>query len=94
MLAERTFTLPCSSYIFGEDVSFGGVFRCTTGLAERFGRHRVFNTPLCEQVCRILKAVAPPNLLQLEVLIGQNDSLQELEINKPLTLAIKGGLCF
>ncbi|GAQ81142.1 branched-chain alpha-keto acid decarboxylase E1 beta subunit [Klebsormidium nitens] len=38
-----------NSYIFGEDVSFGGVFRCTTGLAERFGRHRVFNTPLCEQ---------------------------------------------
>jgi hypothetical protein len=38
------------SYVFGEDVSFGGVFRCTTGLAERFGRQRVFNTPLCEQV--------------------------------------------
>ncbi|XP_078163125.1 branched-chain alpha-keto acid decarboxylase E1 beta subunit isoform X2 [Carex rostrata] len=37
------------SYVFGEDVSFGGVFRCTTGLAERFGRQRVFNTPLCEQ---------------------------------------------
>ncbi|KAJ4824268.1 hypothetical protein Tsubulata_021237 [Turnera subulata] len=37
------------SYLFGEDVSFGGVFRCTTGLAERFGKHRVFNTPLCEQ---------------------------------------------
>lgn len=40
----------CRSYVFGEDVSFGGVFRCTTGLAERFGRQRVFNTPLCEQV--------------------------------------------
>ncbi|KAF3331165.1 2-oxoisovalerate dehydrogenase subunit beta 1 [Carex littledalei] len=37
------------SYVFGEDVSFGGVFRCTTGLAHRFGRQRVFNTPLCEQ---------------------------------------------
>lgn len=37
------------SYVFGEDVSFGGVFRCTTGLADRFGRSRVFNTPLCEQ---------------------------------------------
>lgn len=35
--------------MFGEDVAFGGVFRCSTGLAERFGRHRVFNTPLCEQ---------------------------------------------
>uniref|UniRef100_A0A2P2M133 Transketolase-like pyrimidine-binding domain-containing protein n=1 Tax=Rhizophora mucronata TaxID=61149 RepID=A0A2P2M133_RHIMU len=46
------------SYVFGEDVSFGGVFRCTTGLAERFGKHRVFNTPLCEQVtfCNLLPA--------------------------------------
>lgn len=34
---------------FGEDVAFGGVFRCTTGLREQFGTHRVFNTPLCEQ---------------------------------------------
>ncbi|CAI7823016.1 unnamed protein product [Closterium sp. NIES-53] len=37
------------SFVFGEDVGFGGVFRCTSGLSERFGRHRVFNTPLCEQ---------------------------------------------
>ncbi|BFG33360.1 hypothetical protein CerSpe_196340 [Prunus speciosa] len=37
------------TYVFGEDVSFGGVFRCTTGLADQFGKQRVFNTPLCEQ---------------------------------------------
>ena len=36
--------------MFGEDVAFGGVFRCTVGLLERFGRDRVFNTPLSEQV--------------------------------------------
>jgi 2-oxoisovalerate dehydrogenase E1 component beta subunit len=35
--------------VFGEDVGFGGVFRCTVGLAERFGKERVFNTTLCEQ---------------------------------------------
>lgn len=35
--------------LFGEDVAFGGVFRCTGGLKERFGQDRVFNTPLTEQ---------------------------------------------
>lgn len=38
-----------TAVVFGEDVAFGGVFRCTSGLAEQFGRDRVFNTPLTEQ---------------------------------------------
>ncbi|CAD5205541.1 unnamed protein product [Bursaphelenchus okinawaensis] len=35
--------------VFGEDVAFGGVFRCTVGLADKYGKDRCFNTPLCEQ---------------------------------------------
>lgn len=34
---------------FGEDVAFGGVFRCTIGLREQFGPDRVFNSPITEQ---------------------------------------------
>ncbi len=35
--------------VFGEDVAFGGVFRCSMNLATEFGSDRVFNTPLSEQ---------------------------------------------
>lgn len=35
--------------VFGEDVAFGGVFRCSMNLATEFGSERVFNTPLSEQ---------------------------------------------
>ncbi|EMC99681.1 hypothetical protein BAUCODRAFT_345439 [Baudoinia panamericana UAMH 10762] len=34
--------------LFGEDVAFGGVFRCSMNLATEF-QDRVFNTPLTEQ---------------------------------------------
>lgn len=36
--------------VFGEDVGhFGGVFRATSHLQEKFGKDRCFNTPLTEQ---------------------------------------------
>ncbi len=35
--------------VFGQDVGyFGGVFRCTHGLQERFGKHRCFDAPINE----------------------------------------------
>jgi len=38
-----------STIVFGEDVAFGGVFRCSLNLKDKYGADRVFNTPLCEQ---------------------------------------------
>ena len=54
---------------FGEDVKFGGVFRCTVGLAERFGAARVFNTPLSEQMSMLPGWAHPPHCRRFEASI-------------------------
>ena len=38
-----------NAVVFGEDVAFGGVFRCTVGLYDEFGADRVLNMPINEQ---------------------------------------------
>ena len=38
-----------NAILFGEDMKFGGVFRCSVGLMDKYGDDPVFNTSLSEQ---------------------------------------------
>merc|ERR1719188_300676 len=40
---------PKKTILFGEDVAFGGVFRASVGLRDKFGPDRVLNAPVAEQ---------------------------------------------
>lgn len=47
---EIAMTSDTTALCFGEDVGhFGGVFRATSNLQDKFGKQRCFNTPLTEQ---------------------------------------------
>jgi len=47
ILTERS-----ESVILGQDIgTYGGAFKVTEGLLKKFGRSRVFNTPLAESAC-------------------------------------------
>ena len=46
---DQSMTRHDNLILMGQDIAeYGGAFKITEGLAQRFGRHRVRNTPLCE----------------------------------------------
>lgn len=48
--ASRSIMRTHKNCIFiGEDVEFGGVFRCSQGLLSEFGTQRVIDSPISEQ---------------------------------------------
>ncbi|RNF06564.1 2-oxoisovalerate dehydrogenase beta subunit, mitochondrial precursor [Trypanosoma conorhini] len=46
---DQALTRDEKTVVFGEDVAFGGVFRCSLNLAKKHGSKRVFDAPLSEQ---------------------------------------------
>jgi len=46
---DDTLNLNKRSIMIGEDIEFGGVFRCSDGLLEKYGKSRIINAPICEQ---------------------------------------------
>jgi len=49
---EKILTERPESVVLGQDIgTYGGAFKVTEGLVEKFGRPRVFSTPLCESAC-------------------------------------------
>ncbi len=52
MLFPLNDSLNSFSVIFGEDVAFGGVFRCTVGLADKYGMVLLSFAICCLQYAR------------------------------------------
>jgi len=54
--------------VFGQDVGyFGGVFRCTQGLQEKYGTSRCFDTPISENCVLAWKFNSP--IMSIRVMI-------------------------
>lgn len=56
-----------TAILFGEDIAFGGVFRCSQGLRDEFGEGRVFNTPLSENGIAVSSGVMLVLILHLVI---------------------------
>uniref|UniRef100_A0A6B2FZZ8 3-methyl-2-oxobutanoate dehydrogenase (2-methylpropanoyl-transferring) n=1 Tax=Myxobolus squamalis TaxID=59785 RepID=A0A6B2FZZ8_MYXSQ len=46
---DTSLSLNPLSFLIGEDIGFGGMFRCTSGLLQKYGSQRVLDMPLTEQ---------------------------------------------
>lgn len=61
---------------FGEDVGvFGGVFRATSNLQQKYGKSRCFNTPLVEQGVGAVLLVFTFVVPQFQNLLEHGDKL-------------------
>jgi len=60
-----------TSVIMGQDIAeYGGVFKITEGFVNRFGKHRVRNTPICESAivstCMGLSIVGIKSIMEMQ----------------------------
>lgn len=62
MFASVAMSKDDTAVVFGEDVAFGGVFRCTMGLAEEFGECNTpsYQTSVLKQLLRSPTSVQHP----------------------------------
>ena len=56
------------SVIFGEDVAFGGVFRCTVGLKDKYGKCMMFALCLLK-LCSIQSLTYPCQTIPIRIIL-------------------------